>query len=168
MTTRETHCHLDPTLSLVFLSLILSAFVLTKMTAIVQFNPLDIVPSFRQILAGTPIAKVPATLRIPHPVSHLSAVFVMYRIWLRYCSLQDWLLLEHMHMRNGIKERSLAADVEKDSDHALWRDISFSNACASPPLATVTNHGKCGLTSLPAWKQLLTTKLNWILADLIS
>lgn len=97
-----------------------------------------------------PDRKGAPALRIPHPVSHLSAVFVMYRIWLRYCSLQDWLLLGHMPMRNGIMETSLAADVEKDSDHALWRDISFSNACASPPLATVTNDGKGGSTSLLA------------------
>jgi hypothetical protein len=146
----------------------LSAFVLTKMTAIVQFNSLDSVPSFRQIFAGTPVAKVPVTLGIPHPVSHFPAVFLIYRIWLRYCSLQDWLLLEHMPMRNETMETSVAADVEKDSDHPLWRDVNFSNACASPPLATVTKDGKRGSMSLPAWKQLSTTKANWILAGLIS
>jgi RNA polymerase sigma-70 factor (ECF subfamily) len=103
----------------VFLSLALCAFVHTKMEALVQISRLDVMPTFRQICAKTPVAKIPATLRIPHSVSHFRVVLVMYRIWLSYCSLDDWQLLEQMPRRNGIMEISLATDIEKDPDQAL-------------------------------------------------
>jgi hypothetical protein len=68
--------HLASTLSLAFPSLILPAFVLTNMAALVQFNRLDVVPTFRQIFSGAPIAKRPAALRISHSFSHFRVAFV--------------------------------------------------------------------------------------------
>jgi RNA polymerase sigma-70 factor, ECF subfamily len=110
---------LGSTLSLVFQSLILSASVLTKVAALVEFNRLDIVPAFRQIFPGTPIAKMPVTLRIPYSASHFRVVLVMCWFWLRYCSLDDWQLLEQMPRRYGVMATFLATDIEKDPDHAL-------------------------------------------------
>ena len=89
------------------------------MAALVQFSRLDIVPAFRQRFAGTPIAKIPATLRNPSSVNHFRAVLVMFRIWLCYCSLDGWQLLEQMPRRKGIMETSLATDIENGPDHAL-------------------------------------------------
>jgi hypothetical protein len=42
-----------------FVLLILSALFLTKMAALGQFSPLDNVPVFRQIFAGTRMQRLP-------------------------------------------------------------------------------------------------------------
>ena len=70
---------LASTLSLVFLSLILSAFVLTKLASLGQFNRLDSVPAFGQIYTGVLIAITPVILSILHPVSHFREVLVSAR-----------------------------------------------------------------------------------------
>jgi RNA polymerase sigma-70 factor (ECF subfamily) len=103
----------------VFLSLVLPAFVLAKMLARMQFKWLDIMPTFRQIFAGAPIAKTPVTLRIPLSVRHFRVVFSMYGAWFRYCLLVDRQLLEQVPRRNGIMDTSLAVEIDKDPDHAL-------------------------------------------------
>jgi hypothetical protein len=81
-------------LSLSFLLLILSVFVPAKIAALAPFKRMDTMPAFRQIFARIPIAKTPVTLHIPRRASNFRFIFVMYRIWLRYCSFDDWLLLK--------------------------------------------------------------------------
>jgi hypothetical protein len=86
---------------LVFLSLILPAFVLAKMATRVQFNRLDILPAFRQIFPGGSIAKTPVTLRIPYSVSHFGDVLARIGFG---SAIAPWLIGNSSSKRRGETE----------------------------------------------------------------
>src|ERR1700738_3961163 len=60
--------------------------------------------------ASTHVAETPSNRRIPYSASHSRGLFVMYRLWRRYCSFDHWLPLERRDFRRFCQ-------AGKDMDH---------------------------------------------------